>query len=291
MKDAQYFAPADVGEALNVLANYGDKVTILAGGTDVALKINHYELKPDILMYIGGLDLDYIKEEDGRLLIGATTLTAKIATSDLLQSKAAALARAAAKAGCVATRATATIGGNIGNASPAADLVTPLLVLDADVRLRGAAGDRVVALKDFFTGPGQTVRKPDELIVEISMPTPKGNSVFVKLGRRKSMTLAVVNVAVRVEMDGNTCKDARIALGAVAPTPIRCSEAEALITGRVLDSAAIAAAAAAAAAATKPIDDQRASAWYRRRVTAPLVARALAQAAGVESSEKEAIRS
>ncbi|HBY96101.1 MAG: xanthine dehydrogenase family protein subunit M [Ardenticatenaceae bacterium] len=282
MKDIQYFAPADVGEAVKLLAEHGGRVTILAGGTDLVPKINYYELSPDILMYIGGLSLDYIKDEDGTLVIGATTSTAKLATSDLVKEKAAALARAARLSGSVATRTSATIGGNIANASPAADLVTPLLVMDAELRLRGPSGERVVALKDFFTGPGETVLRPDELVVEVAMPVPRGNTVFLKLGRRKALTFAVVNVAVWLELDGEKCRDARIALGSVAPTPVRCLAAEALIRGKRLDKTSIVECAAAAVAETHPIDDQRASAWYRRKASAPLVARALAQAAGVE---------
>ena len=143
----------------------------------------------------------------------------------------------------------ATIGGNLANASPAADLATPLLAMDAELLLMSDKGKRTVALKDFFTGPGKTVLRPGELIVEVSIPSLKGKTVFLKLGRRKAMTLSVVNVAVCLEMDGKKCKDARIAMGSVAPTPLRCTRAEGLLKGKGLDETLFAQCAAEAMAA------------------------------------------
>ncbi len=288
MKDVMYFAPTEMSGALKLLDQYGEKATILAGGTDLVPKINYCDLKPDVLVYIGGLGLDYIREDDGKLVIGAATPTAKIAASELVAKKASSLADAARQSGAVTVRNAATIGGNLGNASPAADLATTLLVLDAQLLLRSAKEDRSVALKDFFIGPGQTVLKPGELIVEVSVPLSKGKAVFLKLGRRKAMTLSVVNVAVHLEMDGKRrwekliCQEARIALGSMAPTPLRCAKAEGLLKGQVLDKALIAQCAAEAVAESSPIDDQRATAWYRQQAGTVLVGRALAQAAGIE---------
>ena len=281
MKDVLYFAPTDVGEAVKLLAQYGDKATILAGGTDLVPKINYYELKPDVLLYIGGLGLDYIKEAGGKLVLGATTPTAKIAASNLIAQKAPALAEAARLTGSPAIRTAATLGGNLANASPAADLAAPLLAMDAELLLQSAAGQRTVALQDFFTGPGHTALQPGELIVEVAFPLPKGRTAFLKLGRRKAMTLSVVNVAVHLQMEGSLCRQARIALGAMAPTPLRCRQAEALLQGHNLDQTLITQAANAAIAESKPIDDQRATAWYRQQAGKALVARALAQAAGL----------
>lgn len=288
MKDVMYFAPTEMSGALKLLDQYGEKATILAGGTDLVPKINYCDLKPDVLVYIGGLGLDYIREDDGKLVIGAATPTAKIAASELVAKKASSLADAARQSGAVTVRNAATIGGNLGNASPAADLATTLLVLDTQLLLRSAKEDRSVALKDFFIGPGQTVLTPGELIVEVSVPLSKGKAVFLKLGRRKAMTLSVVNVAVHLEMDGKrrweklTCQEARIALGSMAPTPLRCAKAEGLLKGQVLDKALIAQCAVEAVAESSPIDDQRATAWYRQQAGTVLVSRALAQAAGIE---------
>lgn len=284
MKDTLYFAQTNVRETLKLLNQWGRKATILAGGTDLVPKINYYELKPDVLVYIGGLGLDYIQEKGGKMRIGAATPMAKIAASKLVRKKAGALAEAARQAGTAAIRTTATIGGNLANASPAADLAPPLLAMDAELLLMSGKGKRVVALEDFFKGPGKTVLKPGELIAEVSMPVPKGKNVFLKLGKRKAMTLSVVNVAVCLEMEGKRCKGARIAVGSVAPTPLRCTKAEALLTGRGVDRELIARCANEAMAASSPIDDQRATAWYRKQAGTALVARALAEAAGLEKA-------
>ncbi len=283
MRDVSYYAPTEVGEAVKLLAEYGEKATVLSGGTDLVPRINYYELKPEVLLYIGRLGLDYIKEAGGRLVIGATTPMARLVASDLVAEKASALAEAVRQCGSVATRTTATIGGNLANASPAADLAPPLLVMDAELRLASAREQRVVAAKDFFTGPGETVLKPDELIVEVHVPLSKGKTVFLKLGRRKAQTLSLTSVAVRLEMDGNVCDDARVALGSMAPTPLRCTKAEGLIKGKALDKALIAECATEAVAESSPIDDQRATAWYRKKAGTALVVRALTQAAGIES--------
>jgi len=281
MKEVQYFAPQRMNEALKLLAKHRGKITILAGGTDLVPKMNHHLLKPEMLLYVGRLGLDYIKKEDGRLAIGAATSWSKLAASRLIADKVSALQQAARQSSCAAIRNTGTIGGNLGSASPAADLATPLLVMDAELRLSRAGKNRLVALKDFFKSPGETVRKPDELMVEVRVPLLKGKSVFLKLGRRKTMTLSVVNVAVRLEMSGKTCKEARIALGSMAPTPIRCYKAEGLLKGKVIDKELITRCAAEAVAETQPIDDGRATAWYRKKAGTVLVTRALEQAAGM----------
>ena len=165
MKDAMYFAPAGIDEALALLAEHGRKATVLAGGTDLVPKVNYYESKPDILIYTGGIGSAYIKEENDKLVIGAGTTWTGLTSNSLVAEKAGLLAEAAKQGGCVATRNAGTIGGNLANASPAADLATPLLVLDAELLLKSADGERVVPINEFFTGPGETVLKPDELLV------------------------------------------------------------------------------------------------------------------------------
>jgi CO/xanthine dehydrogenase FAD-binding subunit len=282
MENVGYFAPTEVGEALKLLAEQGDKATVLAGGTDLVPAINYYSLWPDNLIYIGGLGLDYVKEEGGKLLIGGGATWTQIMEDALVAEKAPVLAEAAKQGGSVATRNAGTVGGNLANASPAADLTIILLALEAEVLLQSASGQRVVALKDFFTGPGKSVMNPDELLIEVQVPLPVGSTAFQKLGRRKAMTLSVVNTGVKLSMEGKLCQGACISLGAMAPTPLRCTAAEELITGKELDAALIAQCAAAAVAAGSPIDDQRASAWYRTKAGTALVARALAQAAGID---------
>ncbi len=282
MSEALYFAASNMNEAMKLLGQYGKKAVILAGGTDLVPRINTYGLKPGVLIYVGKLGLDYIKEEKGRMVIGAATPMAKIASSKLVARKATALANAAQQAGTGAVRTTATIGGNLANASPAADLATPLLTMDAEVSLVSQKKKRVVALKDFFKGAGKTVLQPGEMIKEISFATPKGKTVFLKIGKRKALTLSVVNAAVRLNLKGKQCQEARIAIGSVAPTPLRCPEAEKLLEGQEVNQDLIMQCATEAMAASSPIDDQRASAWYRKKAGTALVTRALAQAAGLE---------
>ena len=281
MREVDYFAPTDVGEAVKLLAEHGDKAAVLAGGTDLVAQLNYYEIKPGALLYIGGLGLDYAKEEDGKLVIGAGTTVAHLIASDLLAEKFEVLVAAAKTHASPAVRTAATIGGNLGTASPAGDLIPPLMVMDAEVVLASARGERTVPVKDFFTGPGETVRAADELIVEIQVPLLKGTAVFEKLGRRKAQVCSIASAAVRLEMDEGVCKDARIVLGSMAPTPIRCPKAEEMLKGKAIDAALVAQCAAQAIAESNPIDDQRATAWYRQKAGTALVGRALAKAAGI----------
>jgi carbon-monoxide dehydrogenase medium subunit len=285
MKEVKYFAPASMEEALRLLAEYGDKATLLAGGTDLVPKMNTYKLRPDILLYVGGLGLDYIREDGERLAIGAATPISKLVASPLAARRASTLPEAARQLGSVAIRTAATIGGNLANGSPAADLAPPLLAMDAELVLVSARGRRSVPVNQFFTGPGRTVLEVGELIAEISIPPFKGTTAFVKLGRRKTMTLAVVNSAVRLEVadpGSRVCTDVRIAVGAMAPTPLRCTKAEDALRGKVLDRPLLWACAAQAVEECSPIDDGRASAWYRRKAGAAVIARTLIQASGME---------
>ena len=282
MKNIKYFAPRKVDEALDYLDEYGEKATVLAGGSDVVPMLNYYELLPEVILYVGGIGIDYLKEKDGKLIIGAGITWSTIIADPLVKAKASVLAEAAQKGGCVAIRNIGTIGGNIVNASPAADLVAALLSLDAKVVIRSSKGQRTVPLKDFFTGPGATVLRANELVIEVHVPFAKGNAVFLKLGRRRSMTCSVVNTAVRIYSEGTTCKEARIAVGSMGPTPIRCVKAEKVITGHTIDPDLIDECAETAITETSPIDDKRASAWYRKKAGKTLVRRALARAAGIE---------
>ena len=282
MKDLGYFAPTDVGEALKFLAEYGEKATVLAGGTDLVPRINYYELRPDNLMDIGKLGLNFIEDKGSMVVVGATTTWNQVADSTILLEKMGVLTGAAKQGACVAVRNAGTIGGNLVNASPAGDLTAVLLALDAELFLKSSDSERTVPIQDFFTGPGKSVRKANELLIEIRIPVPAGQTSFFKLGRRKAMTLSVANTCVHLVMDGKQCKNARISLGAMAPTPLRCVKAEAFIQGKDVDAKVISDCAAEAVAESNPIDDQRATAWYRQKAGKALVARALAQAAGVE---------
>jgi len=281
MNDSLYFAPNDPGDALTILSEHAGRVVVLAGGTDLVPKINYYELKPEALLYIGGLGLDYIKEQNGKLIIGAAATWTAIAANPLIQEKAKVLSTAARQGATLAVRNAATIGGNIANASPAGDLIPPLMVLDAQLLLKRAGEERMTPVAEFFSGPGETALKSDEMIFEIHVPFQQGNAFFQKLGRRKAMTHSVASATVRLEMNKGVCDDARIVLGSMASTPLRCAQAEKLIKGKAVDAKIIAECANEAVAASSPITDQRASAWYRKRAGGAIMTRALSQAAGV----------
>jgi len=192
------------------------------------------------------------------------------------------LAQAARELGSIQVRNRATIVGNICRASPSADTLPPLIADGATVKMFGPAGERTVPLEGFFTGPGKTVLAPGELVTEIAVPPPppRTGKHYLKHGRRKAMELATVGVAVSVTLDADTCRQIRIALGAVAPTVIRARQAEDTLRGRALDGAAIEAAAQIAMGECRPISNVRGSAEYRREMVGVLTQRAIRQAMG-----------
>jgi len=278
LKPIQYFVPKTMTEALSVLQEYGPKVTIVAGGTDVVVNMHHGKLKPEVIVYIGNLGLEEIKEEGNHLVLGALTKIAAIAASSLLKKKAPLLPMAASSLGNPLTRNQATVGGNLVSASPAADMAIGLLGLDGEVTLVSSRGQRQVALADFFTGYRQTVKKADELLTAIRIPLKDIKGTFLKLGRRQASSLSVVNVSCALSISqGGNCEEARLTLGAMAPTPIRATKAEGLLKGEKVTEALIEKAAQAAVDQTQPIDDGRATAWYRKKAAQVLVARALKQ--------------
>jgi carbon-monoxide dehydrogenase medium subunit len=276
-----YLAPKTVTEALSLVSHYKD-AKLIAGGTDLIpqLKQRSINLPSHIIDLKNIPGLDYIKYDvKNGLHIGALATIKSVIDSTVIRDKFSILAQAAESMASPQVRNRGTIAGNICNAVPSADSSIALLVLEAKLKLAGAKGERVVAIEDFFTGPNQTVIK-DEVLVEIQIPTPPpGNKgVFLKLGPRKAMDLAIVGVAVLVIADRGSFKDVRIALESVAPTPMRAKKAEAVLKGQNFDAKLIEKAASAAAGEAKPIDDHRASTEYRRDMVKVLVKRAIEQA-------------
>jgi carbon-monoxide dehydrogenase medium subunit len=187
--------------------------------------------------------------------------------------------------GTPAIRNQATLGGNLCNAAPSADTAPPLLVLGAKAKIVGKEGEKTVSLGDFFVGPGQTILGQDHLLTEIQVPNILAHSggAYVKQKRRQGADLAVVGVAALVVMEGKVVKDVRIALGAVAPTPIRAKKAEEILRGKKLDQELLEKCGQTAAGEASPIDDIRGSADYRRELLAVLTKRAITQA--IEQAE------
>jgi CO/xanthine dehydrogenase FAD-binding subunit len=242
VKDVQYYAPESL-KALGVLGKNGRRIRVLAGGTDLVRNMNLEFKIPDGILWIGKLGLEYIRREDGMIHIGAATRMQTAGASALLRTHASALAQAAGKMAAPPVRSLATLGGNICNASPAGDTVCAMLALGAEVVLASSRSRRSVPLDAFFTGPGRTVIKPGELLIEIRLrPTGRREgSAYAKVGRRQALTLAVLNAAARVRLDGRgNCDDVRIADGAAAPKPVRAVKAEAILRGKPFTPEAIA---------------------------------------------------
>ena len=282
MKNVKYFAPNTLTEALQLLEEYGPDISVLAGGTDLVRDMNLEFKIPQNILWIGRLPLEYIKEEADLLRIGAATRMQTAGSSPVLKAKAAALARAAGKMASPPVRSLATLAGNLCTASPAADPGCAMVGLGAEVVLSSTKGQRVVPLDQFFLGPNETVRRPDELLTEIRVkPTGEGEgSSYLKIGRRQAMTLAVINTTSRVKLDGaGNVQAVSIAVGAAAPTLLRIRPAEAMLVGQPLTEEAIREAGEIVAREIRPIDDVHGTIWYRRKTVRVLVARTLREAA------------
>ncbi len=272
--------PADLDAALAVLADGGDGTMPLAGGTNLVVDLRARQIEPDRLVGLGRLrGLRGIDRTNGHVVMGAGTTISDVLRDSAMAQEAPALVEAARWFGGQMVRNAATLAGNLCYGSPAADMVPPLLVLDAEVTLQSTAGSRRLSLADFHRGYRQTARRSDELLTQITWPQPQAGSAnaFYKLSRRKGDAITVVGVAVALTIEADRCRRARIALGAVAPTVIRARAAEQMLEGEVLTPALIDAAARQAVEAARPIDDVRASAEYRRHAVHVLTRRLLEQ--------------
>jgi aerobic carbon-monoxide dehydrogenase medium subunit len=282
MTPPKYLTARSVEEAVSLLSQYGGKANFVSGGTDFVMQLKRGEALPECLIRLGEIrELDFIEyDETSGLRIGALTPIVKVANSSLIQSKFNILAQAAGMLGTPAIRNQATLGGNLCNAAPSADTAPPLLVLGAKAKTTGVEGEKLVPLEDFFVGPGQTILGQDHLLTEIQIPKmlPHSGGAYLKQKRRQGADLAVVGVAALVVMEEEVLKDVKIALGAVAPTPIRARKAEEILRGRKLDQRLLEKSGHAASDEAKPIDDIRGSADYRRQLVAVLTKRAITQA-------------
>jgi len=279
-----YLAPTTLDEALSLLAQHQGKARVIAGGTDLVPKLKRREIGvPDYVIDLKGLaGLDEIKQDAGGLSLGALVTIGAVETSAIIQEKFGVLAQAAQSMASPQVRNRGTIAGNICNAVPSADSAPALLTIGARLKLISQKGQRTVGIEDFFTGPNQTALTDEEILAEILLPPmpPNSKGVYLKLTPRRSMDLAIVGVAAVAVPEDGVCKDIRIALGAVAPTPIRAKKAEEVLKGQKFDDNLVEKAAKTAAGQSRPIDDHRASAEYRRDMVEVLVRRAIKQAIG-----------
>jgi xanthine dehydrogenase iron-sulfur cluster and FAD-binding subunit A len=278
----QYFTPATLKEALALLSQNVGSARIIAGGTDLIIELDRGARRHGTLIDVSRLPgQDCIcLDEAGWIHLGPVVTHNQVVASKLCVKRAFPLARACREVGAPQIRNRATVAGNLVTASPANDTITPLMALGARVTLRSVRGARDVALADFYLGVRRTIMAPDEMLVDIAFPAlrPNQRGTFIKLGLRRAQAISVVNCAVLLTLDDQAIvQRAAITLGAVAPTIIHASDAEDALQGRALDAALIEKAAGRARVAARPIDDVRASAAYRSRMTAVIVSRALTQ--------------
>ncbi len=275
----KFRSAGSIDEALACLTEVGDEAQVLAGGTDVMIQHMRREIDPSVLLYIGRLiELEGFTL-NGTHTFGPLTTHRTLATDPRVAAAFPALAEAAATVGGWQIQQVGTLGGNLCNASPAADTAPALLVADARLELRSATGERCIPLDEFLVGRRTTARLPGELLTSITAaPVGAGTGeTYLKLGRRSAMEVAVVGLAVRLTLDSDgTVAAARIAACSVGPRPYRATEAERVLEGSRLEAETVAETGRALVDSAAPIDDARASSSYRLRVLPNLLARAVA---------------
>lgn len=279
------YQPTTLQEASRLLKEHGPGGRFLAGGTDLVIAMKEKGLLPKYIVDLKRVPgLSGIREKgDGSIALGALTTMYEIETSPLIRKKYPFLAQSAAEVGSIQIRNRATVGGNMANATPSADVAPALIALDAAAKIASASAERTIPLKEFFQGPGQTVMNTDEILTEITIPKtdPRLVGEYIKFSPREMMDLAYVGVAVVYNLGAQDkkCEGVRIVLGAVAPTPIRAERAEAALEGQVLTEALAEKVGQIAAEEAKPISDVRSSADYRRAMVGAMTKRALLNAA------------
>lgn len=285
MRAFEYHAPSSLNEAISLLQQHGESARPLAGGTDLVVQMKENATKFPApahivsLLHVPELPGIEFSETDG-LRIGAGATMAEVAGSSIIRERYTAIAEGAALVGSIQTMNMATVGGNLCNAAPSADIAPPLLAFDAEAIIVGRSSRRTVALEEFFLGPGKTALAPDELLAEVRVPVPASDtgSAYDRHTPRKQMDIAVVGVAAALTLTGNRIERARVALGAVAPMPLRAGRAEAQLEGQTLSDEVLARATDAAVEECSPISDVRGSAEFRRHIVRVLTERMVREA-------------
>ncbi|MCO5107936.1 MAG: xanthine dehydrogenase family protein subunit M [Burkholderiaceae bacterium] len=282
----RYLAPTTLPEALQALRESGE-VTILAGGTDLMVQASIGRRRIGAtLMNIRRIDeLARIARDGDAIRIGALATITQMMNDPLVRTHLPVLVEACDHFASDQIRNAGTIGGNVSNASPAGDTLVPLLVLDAEVEL-ASAGDagvarRSVPIADYFTGPGRTQRAPAELLTAVRIPLPPAGHYarFFKFGTRPALDISAISIGIAGVRANGALANVRVAFGAVAPTPVRARRTEQALEGQRLDEATIARTAEVARDEVHPIDDVRASAWYRKEMIHNMTRRMLDHAA------------
>ena len=282
MRRFEIALPRTIDDCLNVLSGSDGDTKVVAGGTDLVPQMKNGVTRPARVVDLSGIaSLRTLESANGGgLRVGGAVTARALELDPRVRASYTALAEAGALVGSVQVRNLATVGGNICNAAPSADLAPPLMALDAEAVIAGPKGQRRVPLASFFIGVRKTVLAPDELLVEFVVPAPAPHSggTYLRHTPRRELDIAVVGVASQITLVNGVCTKARIALAAVAPTPVHATEAEQALTGQALTPALIERAAELAVSAAKPISDQRGSADFRRHLVRVLTRRTLTTA-------------
>jgi len=277
MDQFEYISPKTKEEVLKILKQEKSKACIVAGCSNVLPYIKDKIISGKLLLDISGIgELNYIRKSEGNLYIGAATTISDLINSKVIREECSVLHQAAEDFADPTVRNSATIGGNLADASPAADVAPPLLVLYAVLEIESINGKREVSLKDFFSGPRKTVLHDDEMITSIKIKSDSlnKNGCFIKLGLRQAMAISLASIAMILETEEEKVTDVRIAVGSVAPTPLRLINVEEFLINQKIDDVLLEEAMKKVSETVKPIGDVRASADYRRYVSGVLFKRA-----------------
>jgi CO/xanthine dehydrogenase FAD-binding subunit len=282
MPKFEYFAPKTLEEALRLLTEKGKGARVIAGGTDLVIKMKNGLLKPQAIIALRDIaELARIQVQPKKgLTIGATALLAEVATHPDILKRYPAVAAAAEETANVQIRNMGTVGGNLCNAAPSADNAPTLIAMKAEVILKSLKGERRLPLDQLFIGPGKTAMEPGEIMTAIFVPLPpsKSGSSYQHVSARGKVDISAVCVGVMATFEEEICREVRICLGAVAPIPLRAKKTESLVQGQKWTPDLIKKAGDQAAREAKPITDVRASAEYRKEMVAVLTRRALEEA-------------
>jgi len=279
MADLSYVAPDSIDAAVALLTKAGDGARVMAGGTDVLVLLHGEIIAPELIVDIKNIpEMRAIAAEDGGWRVGAAVPGMELMDHEGFSSDWPGVIEGVALIGSVQIKGRASMGGNLCNASPAADSVPPLIAACAVCNIAGPNGTRAAPVEDIVTGPSQTSLATGEIVVSFSFPAraPHSGDCYLRLTPRTEMDIAVVGVAANLTLDGSgICTAARISLGAVAPTPLLVADAAAALIGSKVDAAALADVAGAASAACNPIDDKRGTIEYRVKTAAVMARRAV----------------
>ena len=282
MKAFEYAAPATLDEAIVLLGEYGDRARLMAGGTDLMqrMQIGEADVPECIVSLRNFAALACINANDDAITIGALATLREVERHEQIRERYAVLAEAAASIGSPQIRNRATLVGNVCSASPAADGAVALVALDASVQIVGSDGETEVPIGDFFIGPRQSCLETSQIVTAIVLPARTwSGSAYARSGLRRAMDCCVASAAAALTVgDDGTIGEVRVALGALAPTPIRVPAAEEALTGQALSEELLSEVAAAASAAAQPISDIRGTAEYRRELAGTLARRAVGTA-------------